>query len=192
MKEEKLVLGEQKCRLAAGSGEEWAWGLWRASQHPGSLRGFNLEWFSWRARPPEPRDPHWPLAALTGTEAAAIHHCHTPLEGKQIRTNRHSHCQPSWVSQHKSEILSETRAYSCFGYHHNYTHRICRFVFLCLWWRGRGRLFERYIQSMHDRNITKLDVSNPPGMWISLEWISTQMSRCFWGKRGTDITRRSR
>lgn len=58
MKEEKVVLGEQKCRLAGGSGEEWAWGLWRASQHPGSLRGFNLEWFSWRARPPEPRDPH--------------------------------------------------------------------------------------------------------------------------------------
>lgn len=38
------------------------------------------------------------------------------------------------------------------------------FVFLCLWQRGRGSLFEYYIQSVHDRNITKLDVSNPSGI----------------------------
>lgn len=41
---------------------------------------------------------------------------------------------------------------------------LCVCVFLCLWQRGRGRLFEYYIQSVHDRNITKLDVSNPSGI----------------------------
>lgn len=93
----------------------------------------------------------------------------------------------TWTS-----ILFNTRKYSACQarYLHIVLQCICEvfFVFLCLWQRGRGRPFEYYIQSVHDRNITKLDASNPSGIWISLEWIRPQMSRCF-EEREADITR---
>lgn len=68
---------------------------------------------------------------------------------------------------------------------------VVAYLFLCLCARGKGgggMLFEYYIQSVHDSNITKLDASNPLGIWISLEWIRPQTSRCFEEKRDTAMT----
>lgn len=63
---------------------------------------------------------------------------------------------------------------------------VAAYLFLCFCACGKGggeRRLNTTSKSVHDRNITKLDVSNPSGIWISLEWIGPQMSRCFWGKK---------
>lgn len=97
-----------------------------------------------------------------------------------------SHCIADVQKRNKRNILSTPWDNVWVGkqgaYSYDYVYVLRCICFSCFWdcgKGGRGRMFEYYTPCVHDRNITKLDVSNPLGIWISLEWIGSQMSRCF-------------